>query len=262
MTNDVVQATSGATLKVLDCRKAAAGRVFAHKVEVTSGTICKGDEMSAVVDEAFRRRTRANHTATHLLQAALRKTLGDEVAQKGSIVREDGLRFDFSLPRPMSKDEVRTVEDDINRWCEVRPRDQHHERSPPPGPCCDLLRREGAEVQEAHVLHTTVMDLEEAKAAGAIAMFDEKYESAVRVVDVPGVSKELCGGTHVSNTAEIGGFKVLSEGGIASGVRRIEAVAGPSLMPYVNAIDSVVQVRRSSRIATAGVAAEQLQARR
>ena len=112
------------------------------------------------------------------------------------------------------------------------------------------------------MLHTTVMDLEEAKAAGAIAMFDEKYESAVRVVDVPGVSKELCGGTHVSNTAEIGGFKVLSEGGIASGVRRIEAVAGPSLMPYVNAIDSVVQVRRSSRIATAGVAAEQLQARR
>lgn len=98
-----------------------------------------------------------------------------------------------------------------------------------------------ATLQEGHKLETHVMDLQEAKASGAIAMFGEKYDAEVRVVDVPGVSKELCGGTHVANTSEIGGFKVTSEAGIASGVRRIEAVAGPALMPYVDSVDGVVR---------------------
>jgi alanyl-tRNA synthetase len=96
-------------------------------------------------------------------------------------------------------------------------------------------------MQESHPLETSIMDLKEAKASGAIAMFGEKYDDKVRVVNVPGVSKELCGGTHVANTSEIGGFKVISEAGIASGVRRIEAVSGPSLMPYVNSVNSVVR---------------------
>lgn len=96
-------------------------------------------------------------------------------------------------------------------------------------------------MQEAHPLQTSVMELTAAKEAGAVAMFGEKYDSTVRVVDVPGVSMELCGGTHVGNTVELGGFKVLSETGIASGIRRIEAVAGPALIPHLNAVDAVVQ---------------------
>jgi alanyl-tRNA synthetase len=106
--------------------------------------------------------------------------------------------------------------------------------------CIDTIRS-AVSMQESHTLQTKVMDLQEAKASGAIAMFGEKYDDQVRVVDVPGVSKELCGGTHVANTSEIGGFKIISEAGIASGVRRIEAVAGPSLMPFVNNINGVVR---------------------
>lgn len=106
-------------------------------------------------------------------------------------------------------------------------------------------------MQEAHPLTTSVMDLTEAKAAGAVAMFGEKYDNEVRVVDVPGVSMELCGGTHVSNTVEIGAFKVLSETGIASGIRRIEAVSGPALIPHLNAVDAVVR-ELSARLKISG----------
>jgi alanyl-tRNA synthetase len=111
-------------------------------------------------------------------------------------------------------------------------------------------------LQESHALETQVMDLKEAKESGAIAMFGEKYDSEVRVVNVPGVSKELCGGTHVTNTSEIGGFKIVSEAGIASGVRRIEAVSGPSLMPFVDGLNRVVQeVAASLKVSTGDIPA-------
>ena len=115
-----MQSSSGATVTVHDVRKAAGGQLFIHKCEVATGTVSTGDAVTATIDASFRRRTKANHTATHLLQAALKKTLGDDVAQQGSLVRSDGLRFDFSLPRPMTQDEIAAVEKLMNRWIEAR----------------------------------------------------------------------------------------------------------------------------------------------
>lgn len=203
---------NSATLLVRDVKKAAGGAAHVHKVEVQSGTIKIGDVLQASVDRDMRRRARCNHTATHLLQAALKQVLGEATCQQGSLVEFDRLRFDFNLPRGMTEDEVSQVEKMINQW-----------------------------IQEAHTVSTAVMKLSEAKSAGAVAMFGEKYGDEVRVVDVPGVSMELCGGTHVGNTSEICGFKILMESGIASGVRRIEAVAGPALIDHVNGLDSVVK---------------------
>lgn len=203
---------SAAALVVKDVKKAAGGAAYIHKVEVQSGQIAVGDEVSARVDEIARKRACCNHTATHLLQAALKHVLGADTAQQGSLVEFDRLRFDFNLPRAMSDQEVRQVEALVNSW-----------------------------IQGSHAVTTSIMPIAEAKTAGAVAMFGEKYGEEVRVVDVPGVSMELCGGTHVSNTSEIGGFKILLETGIASGVRRIEAVAGPALIDYLNSIDSIVK---------------------
>jgi len=204
--------SSSAMLLVSDVKKAAGGAAHVHKAEVQSGTIKLGDILQASVDRDMRRRARCNHTATHLLQAALKQVLGEATSQQGSLVEFDRLRFDFNLPRGMTEDEVSQVEKKINQW-----------------------------IQEAHTVSTAVMKLSEAKSAGAVAMFGEKYGDEVRVVDVPGVSMELCGGTHVGNTSEICGFKILMESGIASGVRRIEAVAGPALIDHVNGLDSVVK---------------------
>lgn len=114
-----MQSSSGATLTVNDVRKAAGNQLFIHKCEVATGEVSTGDVVVATIDASFRRRTKANHTATHLLQAALKKTLGDDVAQQGSLVRSDGFRFDFSLPRPMTQDEIAAVEKLINLWIEV-----------------------------------------------------------------------------------------------------------------------------------------------
>lgn len=134
--------------------------------------------------------------------------IGQETSQAGSLVAFDRLRFDFNFHRPLLEDEILEIERLINGW-----------------------------IGDAAVLQTKVMPLTEAKEAGAIAMFGEKYGEEVRVVEVPGVSMELCGGTHVSNTAEIRGFKIISEQGIASGIRRIEAVAGEAFIEYVNSRD-------------------------
>jgi alanyl-tRNA synthetase len=143
--------------------------------------------------------------------------LGEGVAQQGSLVQPDRLRFDFNLPRGLEAGEVAAIEALVNGW-----------------------------VAADHGLQTSVMPLADAKAAGAVAMFGEKYDDAgVRVVDVPGVSMELCGGTHVRSTSQIGGFKILSESGIASGVRRIEAVVGPSLVAYLQDVDGVVRTLSS-----------------
>ena len=185
---------------------------FVHFGRIERGTLRVGDKVSAQIDRSCRRRAQANHTATHLLQAALKKLVDDSISQAGSLVAFDRLRFDFNCPRPLTSEEVQQVEEQVNTW-----------------------------IAEAHSAHISVLPLEEAKAKGAIAMFGEKYGDEVRVLDFPGVSMELCGGTHVSNTAEIGVFKIVSEAGVASGVRRIEAVAGPAVLDYLNVRDKVVK---------------------
>jgi alanyl-tRNA synthetase len=168
--------------------------------------------VTARVDRSCRRRAQAHHTATHLLQAALKQVVDPSIAQAGSLVDFDRLRFDFHCPRPVSGVELERIEALINGWIEA-----------------------------AHELEVREMEIERAKAAGAVAMFGEKYGERVRVVDVPGVSMELCGGTHVANTAEIGIFKIVAESGVASGVRRIEAVAGPAVLAWVAERDKVVR---------------------
>jgi alanyl-tRNA synthetase len=186
--------------------------VFVHSGRVERGTLALGDLVTARVDGACRRRAQANHTATHLLQAALKQVVDPGIGQAGSLVDFDRLRFDFHCPRPVTPEEIERIEALINGW-----------------------------ISEAHPLVVEEMAIERAKAAGAVAMFGEKYADVVRVVDVPGVSMELCGGTHVTNTAEIGVFKIVAESGVAAGIRRIEAVAGPAVLAYLNERDAVVK---------------------
>lgn len=185
---------------------------FVHFGRIERGTIRVGDTVTAQIDPACRRRVQANHTATHLLQAALKKTVDEGISQAGSLVSFDRLRFDFNCPRPLTPEEVQQVEKLVNIW-----------------------------ISEAHSAKVEILPLAEAKARGAVAMFGEKYGEEVRVIDFPSVSMELCGGTHVSNTAEIGVFKIVSEAGVASGVRRIEAVSGPAILDYLNVRDKVVK---------------------
>jgi alanyl-tRNA synthetase len=185
---------------------------FLHIGRVERGIVRVGDRVTAQIDRACRRRIMANHTATHLLQAALKKIVDEGVSQAGSLVAFDRLRFDFNCPRALTPEEVPQVEEQVNAW-----------------------------IAEGHAATVEVMPIDEAKRRGAIAMFGEKYGAEVRVIDFPGVSMELCGGTHVSNTAEIGLFKIITESGVASGVRRIEAVAGPAVLDYLNVRDAVVR---------------------
>jgi len=185
---------------------------FVHFGRIERGTLRVGDPVHAQIDHSCRRRAQANHSATHLLQAALKKLVDDSISQAGSLVAFDRLRFDFNCSRALTPEEVQQVEEQVNTW-----------------------------IAEAHAAHTEVLPLAQAKAKGAVAMFGEKYGDEVRVLDFPGVSMELCGGTHVSNTAEIGVFKIISESGVAAGVRRIEAVAGPSVLEYLNVRDKIVR---------------------
>jgi alanyl-tRNA synthetase len=185
---------------------------FVHYGTVERGAIKVKDTVNATIDRGCRRRAQANHTATHLLQSALKKIVDPSISQAGSLVDFDRLRFDFNCPRALKSEELEAIESLINQW-----------------------------IAEAHDTDINTMPIAEAKAKGAIAMFGEKYGSEVRVVDIPGVSMELCGGTHVKNTAEIGLFKIISETGISSGVRRIEAVAGASVLAYLNIRDQVVK---------------------
>jgi alanyl-tRNA synthetase len=187
--------------------------VFVHSGRIERGSLALGDLLNAQVDRACRRRAQANHTATHLLQAALKQVVDPGIGQAGSLVDFDRLRFDFHCPRAVTAAELEQIEALINGW-----------------------------IAEAHSLEVQEMAIEQAKAAGAVAMFGEKYADVVRVVDVPGVSMELCGGTHVANTAEIGLFKIVSESGVAAGIRRIEAVAGPAVLAYLNERDAVVKL--------------------
>ncbi|HEY9887843.1 MAG TPA: DHHA1 domain-containing protein [Candidatus Obscuribacterales bacterium] len=185
---------------------------FLHTGRVERGTVRVGDRVTAQIDRACRRRVMANHTATHLLQAALKKLVDDSISQAGSLVAFDRLRFDINCPRALTAAELQQVEEQVNTW-----------------------------IAEGHAATVEVMPIDDAKNRGAIAMFGEKYGAAVRVIDFPGVSMELCGGTHVSNTAEIGLFKIIAETGVAAGVRRIEAVAGPAVLDYLNVREAVVR---------------------
>ncbi len=185
---------------------------FVHFGRIERGTLRVGDIVTAQIDSSCRRRAQANHTATHLLQAALKKIVDESISQAGSLVAFDRLRFDFNCPRALTPEEIQQVESQVNTW-----------------------------IAQSHSADVSIMPLAEAKAKGAIAMFGEKYGEQVRVLDFPGVSMELCGGTHVNNTAEIGVFKIISEAGVASGVRRIEAVAGLAVLDYLNVRDKVVK---------------------
>ncbi len=200
----------GVLVRVADVKKES--DFFIHFGRIERGTIRVGDTVTAQIDRPCRRRAQANHTATHLLQAALKKIVDDGISQAGSLVSFDRLRFDFNCPRALTSEEIQQIEEQVNTW-----------------------------IAEAHPAHIEVLPLAEAKARGAVAMFGEKYGEQVRVIDFPSVSMELCGGTHVSNTAEIGSFKIISEGGVASGVRRIEAVSGPAILDYLNVRDTVVR---------------------
>lgn len=186
--------------------------IFIHYGKIERGTLQVECTVTAQIDRACRRRAQANHTATHLLQAALKKLIDESIGQAGSLVAFDRLRFDYNFNRALTSEELQQIEDQINIW-----------------------------IAEAHDAQIAEMPIAEAKAKGATAMFGEKYGDVVRVMDVPGVSMELCGGTHVNNTAEIGLFKIVSETGVASGIRRIEAVAGPAVLEYLNVRDMVVR---------------------
>lgn len=200
----------GLLVRVEDVQKQ--GDLFVHFGHVERGILRVGDPVQAQIDLACRRRAQAHHTATHLLQAALKRIVDPSIGQAGSLVAFDRLRFDFTLSRPVTPEELEQIENLVNTW-----------------------------IAEAHAAQVAIMPLAEAKARGAVAMFGEKYGAEVRVIDFPGVSMELCGGTHVNNTAEIGLFKIIAETGVAAGIRRIEAVAGPAVLEYLNERDRVVR---------------------
>jgi len=178
--------------------------VYTHIGEVSSGQIKVGDKVKAIINNSERRQIAFNHSATHLLHAALRKLLGEHVTQKGSLVDADRLRFDFSHFAPVSPDELNAIEDLVNE-----------------------------KIRANYAVDTQLMKQDEAMAAGAMALFGEKYGDVVRVLSMGDFSVELCGGTHVSRTGDIGLFKITSETGVAAGVRRIEAVSGPGALQWV-----------------------------
>ena len=185
--------------------------IFAHKVVVKKGSVTAGSEVICMPHAPTRNRTAANHTATHLLHKALREILGDHVKQAGSSVTKDGLRFDFNHFQGMTDEEIQQVENIVND-----------------------------KISHFIDVETKVMPIEEAFDEGATALFGEKYGDTVRVVSIGNFSKELCGGTHVKNSGQIGAFKILSEAGIASGVRRIEAVTGIGILNKYNEDESLI----------------------
>ena len=180
-------------------------KLFVHRVQMINGEAKVGDVVTAMIDEERRNEIKIHHSNAHLIQAALRKVLGEEVHQAGSFVDETRTRFDFTFPRAMTKEEVQEVEDIVNKWI-------------------------GDDLEQT----TTVMNIEMAKKSGAMALFGEKYDENVRVVKMGEVSMELCGGTHVSSTGKIRLTKVVSETAIAAGTRRLEAVCGSAAIKYLN----------------------------
>lgn len=219
----------GFELRIVDTQKKVGG-VFVHVAEVVSGTVKKGANALLSVDTARRNDIRANHSATHLLHSALRRHVGKHIAQKGSRVDDGRLRFDISQPVPLTAEQVAIVESEVNQFI-----------------------RNNSEVT------TRLMPIDDAKALGAMALFGEKYDDEVRVVGMGGqdpdnaqhiYSLELCGGTHVARTGDIGLFKIVSEGALASGVRRVEAVTGRGAVAYLQQqseqVDAIASLLRAS----------------
>ena len=203
-------AASGIGFEVTDTQRH--GDAVVHVGVVTDGALSTGAVVGARVDAKARRATARNHSATHLLHAALRSVLGEHVQQKGSLVAPDRLRFDFSHYEPVTRDDIRRIEAMVSSW---------------------ILDNDEA--------RTEVMPLEDAKRTGAIALFDEKYDDPVRVLSLGDYSVELCGGTHVSRTGDVGLFKIVSEGGIAAGVRRIVALTGKGALSWVHSMEDRIE---------------------
>jgi alanyl-tRNA synthetase len=185
--------------------------VFLHYGTIKKGILTIGQKVKTNVSSSNRAKAAANHTATHLLQSALKSVINESVGQKGSLVAFNKLRFDFNSSNPISKDQISKIETLVNSW-----------------------------IMENHALEIKNMSKSEALEKGAVAMFGEKYDDEVRVVNVPGVSMELCGGTHVKTTSELGSFKIISEEGISAGVRRIEALSGQSALDYFSDRNALV----------------------
>ena len=200
----------GVVFNVTDTVKS--GDAFLHQAKSVSGRLSLGDKVKSVVDRPKRDATRLNHSATHLMHAALRKILGEHVNQRGSLVNAERLRFDFSHFEAVSKEQLREIERLVN-----------------------------TEIRNNSAIETEVMDLESAKGRGAMALFDEKYSAEVRVLTMgDGFSVELCGGTHATRTGDIGIFRIVSEQGVASGVRRIEAITGSAALAQVESNEDLL----------------------
>ncbi|MCX7338269.1 MAG: alanine--tRNA ligase [Alphaproteobacteria bacterium] len=242
----VLETDSGAMVRVSNTQKKV-GSLFVHVGYVMAGSVHLGDAVTLRVDSENRRLIAANHSATHLLHAALRQILGQHVAQKGSLVSADRLRFDFTHPRAVTADELKAVQDLVN----------------------------GA-IRTALPAQTRLMTPDQAVAEGAMALFGERYGDEVRVVSMGDFSVELCGGTHVQNTGDIGLYMVVSENGVSSGVRRIEAITGTAIIELLNQTQGslllerdnakkqvtdlqkqVADLKRSLALKPAGTAAEQ-----
>jgi alanyl-tRNA synthetase len=202
--------SGSALFQVEDTQKIKAD-VYGHHGRVAQGTLNVGDHVTAKVDMKRRAATMRNHSVTHLMHKALREVLGGHVQQKGSLVDADKTRFDFTHNAPVSTEQIREIEARVN-----------------------------AEILENHATQARVMDIESAQKTGAMMLFGEKYGDTVRVLDI-GSSRELCGGTHVQRTGDIGLFKVVSEGGVAAGIRRIEAVTGANALAYLQQLETTVQ---------------------
>lgn len=200
LTNNELKAEVLTTFKV--------NHLFVHRCQIVNGEIKVGDAVFAQIDKARRSEIRVHHTSAHLLQAALIKVVGDEVKQAGSQVEENRMRFDFTFSRAMTPDEIQKTEDVMNEW-----------------------------IAQKLPVHTDVMDIEQAKLTGATALFGEKYEDVVRVVSIgkdPVISKEFCAGTHASNTGDLRLVKIVSEGAISAGTRRIELVVSKAALEFLN----------------------------
>jgi alanyl-tRNA synthetase len=203
---------SGSNVRFIVADTQKRGVAHSHLGKLVAGRIALGDTLGAHVDGKRRRATALNHTATHLLHAALREVLGTHVQQKGSLVAPDRLRFDFSHFQALKPEEIRAIE-----------------------------RRVNAEIRRNVAAETNLMDYDQAVAGGAMALFGEKYDRDVRVLRIGDFSLELCGGTHVERAGDIGFFKIVSEGGIASGVRRIEALTGEAALEFVEENDEILR---------------------
>ncbi len=197
--------------EVFDCKKSIAGKIV-HVIKAKKGQLKTGDSVILEVNNERRQNICRNHTATHILHKALKTILGDHVNQAGSLVDKDKLRFDFTHFSSLTDEEIENIEELVNK-----------------------------EIMEAYMVDTQEMELEDAKKAGAMALFDEKYADKVRVVSVGDFSKELCGGTHVKNSGQIGMFKIISESGIAAGIRRIEALTGVNALKYMEEKTDIIK---------------------